>query len=34
MIDLMRVSTDICFLREDAPDDPRWQRDWAADDGY
>lgn len=34
MIDLMRVSTDIRFLRADAPDDPRWQRDWAADDGY
>ena len=34
MIDHMRVSTDIRFLREDAPDDPRWQRDWAADDGY
>jgi hypothetical protein len=33
-IDCMRVSTDIRFLRADAHDDPRWQRDWAADDGY
>ena len=34
LIDLMRVSTDIRFLRADAHDDSRWQRDWAADDGY
>src|SRR5262249_20940431 len=33
-IDPMRVSTDIRFLRADAHDDSRWQRDWAADDGY
>lgn len=33
-IDLMRVSTDIRFLREDAPSDPRWESDWSADDGY
>ena len=32
--DLMRVSIDIRFLREDARCDPRWQEDWAADDGY
>src|SRR5262245_4834460 len=32
-IDLMRLSTDIRFLRADAHDDSRWQRDWAADDG-
>lgn len=34
VIDLMRVSADIRFLRADAADDPRWQRDWSADDGY
>jgi hypothetical protein len=32
--DLMRVSTDIRFLRADAPSDPRWQSDWSADDGF
>ena len=33
-IDEMRVSTDIRFLRADAPSDPRWQAHWSADDGY
>jgi len=32
--DYMRVSTDIRFLRKGSPADPRWNDDWAADDGY
>ena len=34
MSDVMRVSTDLRFLRADVPVDPRWQQDWSADDGY
>jgi ectoine hydroxylase-related dioxygenase (phytanoyl-CoA dioxygenase family) len=33
-IDLMRVSTDLRFLRAGAPLDTRWQDHWAADDGH
>jgi Phytanoyl-CoA dioxygenase (PhyH) len=32
--DMMRVSTDLRFLRADVAVDPRWQQDWSADDGY
>lgn len=32
--DLMRVSTDVRFLPQDAPIDPRWSNDWSADDTY
>jgi hypothetical protein len=32
--DQMRLSTDLRFVRDHAPSDPRWQDDWAADDGY
>jgi len=32
--DLMRISTDVRFIRAGAPCDPRWQQDWSADDGY
>ena len=31
--DVMRLSTDIRFQRVQAPVDPRWTVDWAADDG-
>jgi hypothetical protein len=31
--DVMRLSTDIRFQRTQAPVDPRWTVDWAADDG-
>ena len=31
--DMMRLSTDIRFQRTQAPVDPRWTVDWAADDG-
>jgi hypothetical protein len=33
-LDLMRVSTDVRFLRAGSPSDPRWDGDWSADDGY
>ena len=29
-----RVSADIRFRRVDGPQDPRWENDWSADDGY
>lgn len=29
-----RVSADIRFQRKDGPHDPRWDKDWSADDGY
>lgn len=32
--DLMRVSTDIRFIRQGTACDPRWLRDWSADDGH
>ena len=32
--DYMRISTDIRFRRTESPADPRWDSDWAADDGY
>jgi len=32
--DLMRISTDVRFIRAGAPCDPRWQQDWSADDGH
>ncbi|WP_137391304.1 phytanoyl-CoA dioxygenase family protein [Rhodoligotrophos defluvii] len=32
--DLMRISTDVRFIRAGAACDPRWQQDWSADDGY
>jgi ectoine hydroxylase-related dioxygenase (phytanoyl-CoA dioxygenase family) len=32
--DLMRVSTDIRFIRAGSDCDPRWQEHWSADDGY
>ena len=32
--DLMRISTDVRFIRAGASCDPRWQQDWSADDGY
>jgi hypothetical protein len=32
--DMMRVSTDIRFIRRNAPMDPRWTGDWSGDDGY
>jgi hypothetical protein len=32
--DLMRISTDVRFIRAGAPCDSRWQQDWSADDGY
>ncbi|MGA8261417.1 MAG: phytanoyl-CoA dioxygenase family protein [Arenicellales bacterium] len=32
--DLMRVSTDIRFIRAGSAHDPRWQEYWSADDGY
>lgn len=33
-VDLMRVSTDIRFVRAGSACDPRWQEYWSADDGY
>ncbi len=30
----MRISTDIRFHRCGSPIDPRWSKDWSADDGY
>ncbi len=30
----VRVSADIRFQRLDGPRDPRWDKDWSADDGY
>jgi ectoine hydroxylase-related dioxygenase (phytanoyl-CoA dioxygenase family) len=32
--DLMRVSTDVRFMAQDDPIDPRWTNDWFADDTY
>ncbi len=32
--DVMRLSTDIRFVREGVTCDPRWHNHWAADDGY
>lgn len=32
--DLMRVSTDVRFMAQDDPIDPRWTNDWSADDTY
>ncbi len=32
--DVMRLSTDIRFVRKGVACDPRWRNDWAADDGY
>ncbi|MGF7160539.1 ectoine hydroxylase-related dioxygenase (phytanoyl-CoA dioxygenase family) [Rhodoligotrophos appendicifer] len=32
--DMMRISTDIRFIRAGKSCDPRWQQDWSADDGY
>ncbi len=34
MIDLMRISTDVRFVRSDIEIDSRWQNDWSADDRY
>ncbi len=33
-IDLMRISTDVRFVRSDIEIDPRWQNDWSANDRY
>ncbi len=32
--DMMRISTDIRFIRSGSTCDPRWAQDWSADDGY
>lgn len=32
--DLMRLSTDIRFIRAGVPCDPRWRQHWSADDGF
>ncbi len=34
MSDLMRISTDIRFIRAGKSCDPRWNQYWSADDGY
>jgi hypothetical protein len=33
-VDLMRLSTDIRFVKQGAAQDPRWRDAWSADDGY
>ena len=32
--DLMRISTDIRFIKAGSPTDPRWKQYWSSDDGY
>jgi hypothetical protein len=32
--DLIRLSTDIRFVKAGVPSDPRWRQHWSADDGY
>ena len=34
MRDMMRISTDIRFIKTDSTCDPRWKQYWSADDGY